>query len=133
MPARSPCSGFERATGDRIGRSDVVAVERVRLTEWLCPEQSDEPIPPLREPEADDDRRHQRGKQLDGPSQGPRDGRGRARKTKHRGRWSGPRHTEEIDMPPEDAEIAPDVEKHDARGCGEKPQPEEEQTPEHGR
>ena len=35
-------------------------------------------------------------------------------------------------MPPEDAEIAPDVEKHDTGGGGEKPQPEEEQTPEHG-
>ena len=48
---------------------DVVAVERLRLTERLRPKEADEVVPSFREAEPDDDRRHERGEHLDRPDQ----------------------------------------------------------------
>ena len=52
----------------------VVAVERVRLAERLCPKEADEVVPSFREAEPDDDRRHERSQYLERPNQPSSDG-----------------------------------------------------------
>ena len=48
---------------------DVVAVERLRLAEWLCPNKSDEVVPSFREAEPDDNRGDERSQHLERPNQ----------------------------------------------------------------
>ena len=110
---------------------DVVAVERLGLTERLCPKEADEVVPSFREAESDADGRHERSEYLDRPNQPKSDGRWGAWKEGRRARRRDLSGSHEIDMACQHAKIAPRVDEHEARRRAEETKLAQEQTPEH--
>ena len=108
-----------------------MAVERLGLTERLCPKEADEVVPSFREAEPDADGRHERSEYLDRPNQPKSDGRWGAWKEGRRARRRDLSGSHEIDMACQHAKIAPRVDEHEARRHGEETKLAQEQTPEH--
>ena len=105
--------------------ADVAPVERVGLAERLRPEEADEGIPALGEADADDQRRPERGQELERPDQPgwrqARDLRRRARRLER---------ADQVDPAREQPEIDPGVDEHDAGRGREQTELDREQAPE---
>ncbi len=106
-------------------KADVAAVERVGLAERLRPEEADERIPTLGEAEAHDQRRSERGQELERPDQA---GRRHAGDLSHgAGRLD---RADQVDPAREQAQIDEGVDENDAGRRGEQGEPDQQQAPE---